>query len=377
MSATKASATEDLRAAGVSIWLDDLSRDRIVSGDLGRLIAERGVVGITTNPTIFATAFTQGDAYRDRLAELRRSGASPAEIAITLTTEDVREACDILLPLHESTRGLDGRVSIEVSPGAAHDSEATLAEAIRLHELVDRPNVFVKIPATPAGVAAIEDAIAAGISINVTLIFGLERYRQVIDAYERGLERARADGHDISRIHSVASFFVSRVDVDVDRRLAIVGGRAAEALSGKAAIANARLAYEVFEESLRELRWLVLADAGANPQRPLWASTGVKDPRMRDTRYVEELVAPHTVSTMPEKTLEAVWDHGRIRPNAIAGTYDEARQVIEGLRAAGISMADVAGALEAAGIATFAESWEKLLAAVASDPESTRPPVTR
>jgi transaldolase len=373
-------ATEDLQAAGVSIWLDDLSRDRIVSGDLGRLIAERGVVGITTNPTIFATAFAQGAAYRDQLAELRDSGASPADIAITLMTQDVRAACDILLPIHESTGGLDGRVSIEVSPAAAHDSSATLAEAIRLHGLVDRPNMFVKIPATQAGVTAIEHAIAAGISINVTLIFGLERYRQVIEAYVRGLERARAGGRDIALIHSVASFFVSRVDVDVDRRLANVGGLAAGALSGRAALANARLAYEVFEESLREPRWLDLAHAGANPQRPLWASTGVKNPRMRDTRYVEELVAPHTVNTMPEKTLEAVWDHGRIRPNAIAGTFDEARQIIEGLQEAGISMADVADSLEAAGIATFAESWERLIAAVASDPEPAspaRPPVTR
>ncbi|MFF1877831.1 transaldolase [Leifsonia sp. NPDC058230] len=361
-------ATGDLRAAGVSIWLDDLSRDRIVSGGLERLIAERDVVGITTNPTIFAAAFTQGVGYRDRLAELRGSGAGAAEIAVALMTEDVQSACDILLPIHESTSGRDGRVSIEVSPAAAHDSAATLAEAIRLHELVDRPNVFVKIPATLAGVAAIEDAIAAGISINVTLIFGLDRYRQVIEAYERGLERARADGRDLSRIHSVASFFVSRVDVEVDRRLEAVGGRAAEVLSGKAAVANARLAYEIFEQSLRELRWLVLADAGANPQRPLWASTGVKDPRMRDTRYVEELVAPHTVNTMPEKTLEAVWDHGRIPADAIAGTEDDSRQVIEGLRAVGISMAEVAGTLEAAGIATFADSWERLLAAVAVTP---------
>ena len=373
-------ATEDLRAAGVSIWLDDLSRDRIVSGDLARLIAERGVVGITTNPTIFATAFAQGAAYRDQLAELRRSGASPADIAITLMTQDVRAACDILLPIHESTGGLDGRVSIEVEPGLAHDAAGTTSEAKRLWAKVNQPNAMIKIPATVEGLTAITEATAAGISINVTLIFGLERYRQVIEAYVRGLERARADGRDIALIHSVASFFVSRVDVDVDRRLATLGGPAAEALSGRAALANARLAYEVFEESLREPRWLGLAHAGANLQRPLWASTGVKDARMRDTRYVEELVAPHTVNTMPEKTLEAVWDHGRIRLNAIAGRFDEARQVIEELQAAGISMADVADSLEAAGIATFADSWEKLLAAVASEPElarPARPPVTR
>ncbi|HEV7183981.1 MAG: transaldolase [Actinomycetales bacterium] len=360
------SATDELSAAGVSIWLDDLSRDRIVSGDLTRLIAERGVVGITTNPTIFAKAFADGTAYRERLAQHRGAGESAAELAVALMTEDVRDACDILLPIHDSTGGLDGRVSIEVSPAAAHDAPATLAEAIRLRDLVDRPNLFVKIPATPAGIVAIEDAIALGISINVTLIFGLERYRQVIGAYVAGLERARADGRDLASIRSVASFFVSRVDVEVDRRLAEIGSERAEALTGEAAIANARLAYELFEQSLLDPRWLDLVDAGAMPQRPLWASTGVKDPTMRDTRYVEQLVAPNTVNTMPEKTLDAVWQHGRIRQNTVDGTYDEARNIIAALDSVGVSMADVSAGLESAGIATFAESWEKLLRAVAA-----------
>jgi transaldolase len=359
-------ATADLRAAGVSVWLDDLSRGRIVSGGLERLIAESDVVGITTNPTIFANAFTESDVYDDQLAELREAGVSPAETAFALMTHDVRAACDILMPVHDATGGVDGRVSIEVSPAVAHDSAATLAEAIHLHDLVDRPNVLVKIPATPAGVVAIAGATAAGISVNVTLIFGLERYRQVIDAYLSGLERARDAGHDLGSIHSVASFFVSRVDVEVDRRLAAAGGEAAERLSGQAAIANARLAYEIFEQTLLDARWLELARAGANPQRPLWASTGVKDPRLRDTIYVEELIAPHTVNTMPAKTLEAVADHGRIRSDTIHGTYDDARRVMGDLAAAGVSMRDVAGTLEATGIVTFATSWESLIDATSA-----------
>ncbi|MFF1634206.1 transaldolase [Leifsonia sp. NPDC058248] len=357
-------ATADLRAAGVSIWLDDLSRGRIVSGGLERLIAERDVAGITTNPTIFANAFAESAVYDDQLAELRAEGAGPAETAFALMTHDVRAACDILKPVYDATGGVDGRVSIEVSPAVAHDPTATLAEAVHLHELVDRPNVLVKIPATPAGVLAIADATAAGISVNVTLIFGLERYRQVIDAYLAGLERARHAGHDIGSIHSVASFFVSRVDVEVDRRLAALGGETAERLSGQAAIANARLAYEIFEQTLLDASWRELARAGANPQRPLWASTGVKDPRLRDTIYVEELVAPHTVNTMPAKTLEAVADHGSIRNDTIHGTYDDARRMLDELAAAGVSMADVADTLETAGIVTFAASWETLIGAI-------------
>lgn len=365
-------ATHDLRDAGVSIWLDDLSRDRIVSGGLQRLIAERDVVGITTNPTIFANAFAQADAYESQLADLRRDGASPADTAFALMTSDVRSACDVLAPVFAATNGVDGRVSMEVSPAVAHDAAATVAEAHAIVRAVDRPNLFVKIPATLAGLAAIEEATAAGISVNVTLIFGLDRYRQVIDAYLSGLERAAASGLALDRIHSVASFFVSRVDVEVDKRLD-AGGGDASTLSGRAGVANARLAYELFEESLAGPRWRAVADAGATPQRPLWASTGVKSPRMRDTVYVEELVATSTVNTMPEKTLEAVWDHGAIRGDTITGAYDESREVFRTLADVGISMTDVAERLEAEGVATFTAAWERMLAALGADPGATHP----
>ena len=358
-------ATADLRAAGVSIWLDDLSRERIRSGGLSRLMAERDVVGITTNPTIFANAISTEAAYRTQLDEISRADAdaSPTDIVFSLITADVQAACDILSPVFEATGRVDGRVSVEVSPAVAHDAEATLAAAHQLTRAVDRPNLFVKIPATPAGLTAIADATAAGISINVTLIFGLDRYRQVIDAYLAGLERARDAGIPLGGIQSVASFFVSRVDVEVDRRLDAVGAARSE-LSGRAAIANARLAYEIFETTVAGERWRALERAGANPQRPLWASTGVKTASLRDTVYVEELVAPRTVNTMPEKTLEAVWDHGRIRSNTIDAAYDESRRIVEALEAMGISMEDVAATLEAEGIAIFARSWERLIAAV-------------
>jgi transaldolase len=279
-------------------------------------------------------------------------------------TADVRSACDILRPTFDATAGVDGRVSIEVSPAVAHDAGATLAEAHSLRSAVDRENLFVKIPATAAGIEAIRDATAAGISVNVTLIFGLDRYREVIDAYLSGLERASAAGLGLDTIQSVASFFVSRVDVEVDRRLEALGG--ASGLEGRAAVANARLAYELFEQTLRTPRWKALETAGANLQRPLWASTGVKSDRMRDTMYVEELVAPHTVNTMPEKTLEAVFDHGAISADAITGNYGDARSVLALLEEHGISMADVAATLESAGIATFSASWERLLGIVAA-----------
>ena len=359
------SATGDLRKAGVSIWLDDLSRDRILSGGLARLIAERDVVGITTNPTIFANAFAGTGAYDSQLADLRRDGASDTDAAFALMTADVRSACDVLRPTFDATAGVDGRVSIEVSPAVAHHAAATLDEAHSLRSAVDRENLFVKIPATTAGIAAIRDATAAGISVNVTLIFGLDRYREVIDAYLSGLERAKDAGLQLGSIQSVASFFVSRVDVEVDRRLEELG-RAATGVAGRAAIANARLAYEIFQQTLRTPRWLALEAAGANRQRPLWASTGVKSERMRDTLYVEELVAPQTVNTMPEKTLEAVWDHGSISADAITGNYGDARTVLALLAAEGISMADVAATLETAGIATFSASWDRLLGAVAA-----------
>ena len=356
-------ATEELRAAGVSIWLDDLSRARIRSGDLDHLIADSGVVGITTNPTIFATAFADGESYGEQAASLRAAGASRVDTALTLMTDDVRAACDTFRPVFEGTDGTDGRVSIEVSPVVAHDPDATLAECRRLRDLVDRPNLFVKIPATRAGVTAIEDAIAEGISVNVTLIFGIPRYRQVIAAYAAGLERALAAGLELGTIHSVASFFVSRVDVEVDRLLEASSDPRASGLRGRAAVANARLAYEVFEQSLGEARWRALADGGANPQRPLWASTGVKDARLRDTLYVEELVAPRTVSTMPEKTLDVVRDHARIRPDAVTANIDDAHGVMDAVADVGVSMDAVSETLETAGIATFAAAWERLLAA--------------
>lgn len=359
------SATGDLRRAGVSIWLDDLSRARILSGSLARLITERDVVGITTNPTIFANAFADGRAYDSQLAELRRMGTGPVEAAFALMTADVRSACDVLRPTFDATEGVDGRVSIEVSPAVAHDPFATLAEAHSLRSAVGRENLFIKIPATSAGIVAIREATAAGISVNVTLIFGVDRYREVIDAYLSGLERAKDANLRLDAIQSVASFFLSRVDVEVDRRLEAVSD-GADDFTGQAAIANARLAYEIFEQSITSPRWLALQAAGANRQRPLWASTGVKSPRMRDTAYVEELVAPRTVNTMPEKTLEAVWDHGVIPPDTVTGTYDDARQVIARLAAVGISITDVATTLETAGIATFSASWERLLGIVAA-----------
>lgn len=356
------STTADLVAAGVSIWLDDLSRGDLRSGRLAELIEQRDVSGITSNPTIFANAVANDpDSYAGQLADLRERGMDPAETAVVMMTDDGRAACDVFLRQFEATGGLGGRVSIEVTPAAAHDTEATLAEVHRLVAIVDRPNLLVKIPATGAGVSAIEEATAAGISINVTLIFGLGRYRQVIAAYRDGLIRARTAGHDVSRIRSVASFFVSRVDVETDRRLAELKDAGAADLAGRAAIANARLAYREFERSLEHPDWVELAAAGSNVQRPLWASTGVKDPRMPDTRYVDELIAPDTVSTMPRKTLEAFADHGAVSPDTIRPGYRDAEEVVAGLERVGISLEGVAETLEAAGVAAFEKSWTELL----------------
>lgn len=356
--------TQLLTDAGVSIWLDDLSRARIHSGDLHQLIAERDVVGITTNPTIFATALRSGDAYEGDLDRLARKGVSPTEAVIELTTSDVRDACDIFRPIFDATHGVDGRVSIEVSPGVAHDTADSVEEAKALAAAVDRPNVFIKIPATDAGLDAITACIAEGISINITLIFSLDRYRQVIDAYFTGLERALAAGRDVSGIRSVASFFVSRVDVEIDRRLDAIGTERAASLKAQAGIANARLAYEVFEEAQRSPRALALFDRGANTQRPLWASTGVKDPDLRDTVYVESLVAPNVVNTMPEKTLDATYDHGSIRENTIAGTYDAARAHLDALAEVGVSYDEAMATLEAEGIEKFDASWDDLVESV-------------
>jgi transaldolase len=356
--------TQLLTDAGVSIWLDDLSRSRIHSGDLHRLIADRNVVGITTNPTIFATALRSGDAYEGELDRLARTGVSPTEAVVELTTSDVRDACDILRPIFDATRGVDGRVSIEVSPGVAHDSADSVAEANALATAVDRPNVFIKILATQAGLGAITACIAEGISINVTLIFSLGRFRQVIDAYFSGLELALADGRDLSGIRSVASFFVSRVDVEIDKRLDAIGTERAAVLKGQAGIANARLAYQVFEEAQHSPRAQALLESGANTQRPLWASTGVKDPQMLDTVYVESLVAPNVVNTMPEKTLDAVYDHGSIRENTIAGTYGAARAHLDALADIGVSYDEAMETLETEGIEKFDASWNDLLESV-------------
>jgi len=346
-----------LAEAGVAIWLDDLSRERIESGNLADLVKDYGIVGVTTNPTIFAGALANGASYADQVAQLRADGATLDEAVFELTTTDVRDACDVLRPVYDFTRGVDGRVSIEVDPGLARDTAATVDLAKRLWARVDRPNLLIKIPATVEGLPAITAAIGAGISVNVTLIFSLERYAAVIDAYVSGLEQAAAAGLDVSTIHSVASFFVSRVDSEVDKRLP-----ADSPLRGKAAIANARLAYELFEREFAADRFAALP--GANRQRPLWASTGVKDPAYPDTMYVTELVVEGTVNTMPEKTLRAFADHGEPRGDTVHGTYDASRQVIADLEAAGISYDEVVTLLEVEGVQKFDASWAELLASV-------------
>ncbi|NLE96749.1 MAG: transaldolase [Propionibacterium sp.] len=346
--------TQDLTAAGVSIWLDDLSRQRITSGNLVELIESHSVRGVTTNPTIFAAALS-GEGYEDQVTELAKAGASVDDAITEMTTDDVRDACDVFRPLYDESNGVDGRVSIEVSPELAHETEATITQAKELYAKVDRENVLIKIPATLEGLPAITETIGAGISVNVTLIFSLERYDAVIDAYLAGLEQAKANGHDLSKIHSVASFFVSRVDTEVDKRL----GDNAE-LKSKAGVANARLAYELYEQKFASDRAKALTDAGANVQRPLWASTGVKDPALPDTLYVVELVAPGTVNTMPENTLNATLDHAEVRGDTITGNYAESKKVFEDLAAAGIDFGDVTAVLEREGVEKFAASWRDL-----------------
>ncbi|EFQ84107.1 transaldolase [Aeromicrobium marinum DSM 15272] len=346
-----------LSDAGVSIWLDDLSRERLASGNLARLVEEHCVVGVTTNPTIFAAALADGERYAAQVAELKASGASVDETIFELTTTDVQQACDVLAPVHGATGGVDGRVSIEVEPALARDSEATVAMARRLWDRVDRPNLLIKIPATEEGLPAIAAAIAQGISVNVTLIFSLDRYRKVMDAYLYGLEQAAAEGRDLSGIHSVASFFVSRVDSDVDPQLP-----EGSELRGRAALANARLAYAAYQEVFGGERFAALA--GANPQRPLWASTGVKDTAYPDTLYVSELVVADTVNTMPEKTLLAFADHGEVEGDTVSGRAAEARAVIDALEAADISYDDVVRRLETEGLQKFDDSWDELVETV-------------
>lgn len=364
--------TQKLSDVGVSIWLDDLSRDRIQSGSLQNLIATRNVVGVTTNPTIFASALATGSTYGEQIAELARSGASVTEAVFAATTDDVAAACDIFRGVYDATNGQDGRVSIEVEPTLAFDHANTVAQAKELFARVDRANVMIKIPATKQGLGAITDVLAEGISVNVTLIFSLERYAEVIDAYLEGLEKASANGHDLSTIHSVASFFVSRVDTEVDKRLTAIGSDAALALKSEAAIANARLAYELFENKFGTDRAKALVDKGANLQRPLWASTGVKDPALPDTLYVTELAVDNTVNTMPEKTLEATFDHGVVHGDAVRGSYDDARATIAAIEDLGISMTEVTDLLEREGVDKFIVSWNELLDIVTASMDAAR-----
>ncbi|OKI27371.1 transaldolase [Streptomyces sp. CB03578] len=354
-------ALKRLSDEGVAIWLDDLSRKRITSGNLAELIDQSHVVGVTTNPSIFQKAISSGDGYEQQLADLAARKVTVDEAIRMITTADVRDAADILRPVFDRTDGQDGRVSIEVDPRLAHETTATIAEAKQLAWLVDRPNTLIKIPATKAGLPAITEVIGKGISVNVTLIFSLERYRAVMDAYLSGLEKAKAAGLDLSLIHSVASFFVSRVDSEIDKRLDAVGTDGAKALKGKAALANARLAYEAYEEVFSSDRWNALERLGANKQRPLWASTGVKDPAYKDTLYVVDLVAPNTVNTMPEATLEATADHGQVAGDTVRGTYAQARAELDAVAKLGISYDDVVQLLEDEGVEKFEASWNDLL----------------
>jgi transaldolase len=358
-------ALADLSAQDVSIWLDDISRERLRTGNLQELMDTKHVVGVTSNPTIFQKALEKGDAYDDQLRDLKKREIAVDGAIRYLMAFDIRWACDVLRPVFDRTDGKDGRVSIEVDPRIAHDTERTTAEAKGLWWLVDRPNVMIKIPASVEGISSIAAATAEGINVNVTLIFGLDRYDAVMDAYLTGLEQAKDKGIDLSTIRSVASFFVSRVDSEIDKRLDKDGSREAAELRGKAGVANARLAYERYEKVFGSERWQALEAAGAHRQRPLWASTGVKDPAYEDTMYVVDLVAPDTVNTMPEATMDAVADHGKIQGNTIAGTYDEARKVIDALNALGIEYDDVIEVLEVEGVQKFEDSYAQLAESVA------------
>jgi len=361
-----------LSDAGVSIWLDDLSRERLQSGSLQELIDTKNVVGVTTNPSIFQAALSKGTAYDEQVAELAAAGTSVEEAVLELTTRDVRDACDLFRSTFEQTNGQDGRVSIEVDPRLAHDTGKTSDEARRLSDAVDRPQVLIKIPATVEGLSSITATLARGISVNVTLIFALDRYRAVMNAYLDGLEQADQAGHDLSKIRSVASFFVSRMDTEVDKRLGALGSdqqSEAAALKGKSGVANARLAYQAYEEVFSTSRWQSLADKGAHPQRPLWASTGVKDPAYPDTMYVTGLVAPGVVNTMPEKTLDATADHGTVTGDTVTGSYADAQRVLDDLDRLGISYSDVVAVLEKDGVEKFEKSWADLVDEVTSDLE--------
>jgi transaldolase len=351
---------QQLTDAGVSIWLDDLSRERLETGNLADLLKNSHVVGVTSNPSIFQSALKEGERYDPQIRELASQGADTDQAVRTITTDDVREACKVMRPAYDASDTVDGRVSIEVSPGLAHDTEATVKEAAELWETVGEPNLYIKIPGTKEGWPAITETLANGIPVNVTLIFGLDQYQHVMEAFVAGLEKARDNGHDLSQVQSVASFFVSRVDTEIDSRLDKIGTTDAAALRGEAAIANARLAYQHYERVFSSARWAALQAAGARPQRPLWASTSVKDPAYPDTRYVTSLVAPGVINTMPEATLRAVADHGRVPADSIHGHYDEARQVLDRLRAVGIDLDEVMQGLEDSAVSKFDASWDQL-----------------
>ncbi len=349
-----------LAAAGVSIWLDDLSRERLQSGNLQNLITDSAVVGVTTNPTIFAAALANGDAYDQQVRELAQRGASVVDAVREITVGDVVQACDVFRETWEASGGVDGRVSLEVDPGLARDTDATAAQALDLWKAVDRPNLLVKIPATAEGLPAITSALAEGVSVNVTLIFSVERYRLVMDAYLDGLEQASANGHQLAGIASVASFFVSRVDSEIDKRLEAIGTDEALALRGQAGIANSRLAYAAFQEVFSGERWDALVAKGAKPQRPLWASTGVKNPDYSDTMYITELVVADTVNTMPEKTMLAFADHGEVKGDRVTGTAAQAQEVFDALERVGVDLPDVFITLEDEGVDKFEKSWAEL-----------------
>jgi len=351
-----------LTDAGVSIWLDDLSRERLETGNLADLVKNSSVVGVTTNQSIFQAALADGERYDDQVRSLAAQGADVDLTVFEMTTTDVRNACDVLRPVWDATDGVDGRVSIEVSPAFAHDTDQTITEAKKLWDTVDRPNAYIKIPGTPEGWPAITATLAQGIDVNVTLIFGLDQYRGVMEAFIAGLEQAKANGHDLSKIHSVASFFVSRVDTEIDKRLDAAGAEAV--LKGRAGIANARLAYQAYEEFFSGDRWEALAADGARKQRPLWASTGVKNPEYDDTMYVIDLVVENTVNTMPEKTLDAVADHGEVKGDQVRPYYAEAKATMDQLAEAGIDYDDVIEVLIREGVDKFVKAWDELLETV-------------
>lgn len=358
---TPASRLEQLSDQGVAVWFDGISRERLASGGLAALVRDNSVVGVTSNPTIFDQALSAGSAYDEQIRDLAIRGVPVEEAARLVTSYDVRWACDVLRPAYEHTAGRDGRVSIEVDPRAADDTDKTIAEARALWWQVDRPNAMIKIPATPAGLPAISAATAEGISVNVTLIFGLDRYDEVMDAYLSGLEKALAADRDLSAIRSVASFFVSRVDTEIDSRLDKIGTSATAALHGRAGVANARLAYQRYQAVIDTPRWQRLAEAGAHVQRPLWASTGVKNPAYPDTLYVDNLIAADTVNTMPEATLHAAQDHGTVSDDSITDHYADATRVLAELSAVGVDYDDVVEQLEREGISKFVDAWNHLI----------------